>query len=78
MFDRRYTAENVKEHLCIEFVQLNKICCVIHDEASNIVATERQLHKEINCVSTVCAVHMFQTCPDHSFDSSQQIQKLLT
>ena len=37
-----------------------------------------QLHEEINCQSTVCAAHMLQTCLCHLFDSSQQIQKLLT
>ena len=43
-----------------------------------MVVGGRQLRKEINCESTVCAVHMLQTCLRHSFDSSQQIQKLLT
>ena len=42
-----------------------------------------QLHEEINCQSTVCAAHMLQTClrhlfDRHLFDSTQQIQKLLT
>ena len=81
MFDGRHTAENVKEHFCTvvkEFVPLKNISCIIHDEASNMVATGRQLHEEINCESTVCAAHMLQTCLCHSFDPSQQIQKLLT
>ena len=43
-----------------------------------MVAAGRQLHEEINCESTVCAAHMLQTCLCHSFDLSQQIQKLLT
>ena len=43
-----------------------------------MVAAGRQLHEEINCESTVCAAHMLQTCLRPSFDSSQQIQKLLT
>ena len=81
MFDGRHTAENVKEHLCTvvkEFVSLKKVSCVVHDEAANMVAAGRQLHEEINCESTLCAAHMLQTCFRHSFDSSQQIQKLLT
>ena len=81
MFDGRHTAENVKEHFCTvvkEFVLLKKISCIVHDEASNMVAAGRQLHEEINCESTVCAAHIPQTCLLHSFDSSQQIQKLLT
>lgn len=81
MFDGRHTADNVKEHFCTvvkEFVQLEKITCVVHDEASNMVAAGKQLHEEINCESTACAAHMLQTCLRHSFDSSQQIQKLLT
>ena len=43
-----------------------------------MVVVGRQLHKEINHESTVCAGHMLQTCLHQSFDVSQQIQKLLT
>ena len=81
MFDGRHTAENVKEHFCTvvkEFVPLKKIFCIVHNEASNMVVAGRQFHEEINCESTVCSVHMLQTYLRHSFDSSQQIQKLLT
>jgi len=81
MFDGRHTAENITEHLCTvvkEFIPLEKISCVVHDEAANMVAAGRQLHEDIHCESTACAAHMLQTCLRHSFDSSQQIQKLLT
>ena len=44
----------------------------------HMVAARRQLDEEINCESTACAAHMLQTCLRHSYDSSQQIQKLLT
>ena len=69
------------EHLCTvvkKFVLLEKVSCVVHDEVANMVAAGRQLHEEINCESTVCAARMLQTCLHHSFNSSQQIQKLLT
>ena len=51
MFDGRHTAENVRELLSTvvkEFVSLRKITCVVHDEAANMVAAERQLHEVIN------------------------------
>ena len=51
MFDGRHTAENVRELLCTvvkEFVSLRKITSIVHDEAANMVAAERQLHEEIN------------------------------
>ena len=61
-----------------EFVPLKSISCVVYDEAANMVAAGRQLHEEVNCESTACAAHMLQICLCHLFNSSQQIQKLLT
>jgi len=43
-----------------------------------MVAAGRQLHGDLGYESVVCAAHMLQTCLRHSFDSSQQIQKLLS
>jgi len=60
-----------------EFIPLDKITCVVHDEAANKVAAGRQLHEDIHCEITACAAYMLQTCLHHLFDSSQQIQKLL-
>ena len=61
--------------MVMEFVPLKKVSCVVHDKVANIF---RQLHEEINCESSVCAAHMLQICLCHLFNSSQQIQKLLT
>ena len=36
-----------------EFALLEKISCVVYDEAANTVAVGRQLHEDINCGSTV-------------------------
>ena len=81
IIDGRHTAVNIVQHLRTvvkEFLPLDKICCVVHDEAANMVASGRQLHDDLKCESVVCAAHMLQTCLRHSFDSSQQIQKLLS
>ena len=73
MFDGRHTAENVKEHFCTvvkEFVPLEKISCVVHDEAANMVAAGRQLHEEINIVKVqyvqlTCFKHVSATHLTH-------------
>ena len=81
IIDGRHTAINIVQHLHTvvkEFLPLDKICCVVHDEAANMVASGRQLHDDLKCESVVCAAHMLQIFLRHSFDSSQQIQKLLS
>ena len=81
VMDGRHTAVNIAQHLCTvvkEFLPLDKICGAVHDEAANMVAAGRQLHDDLGYESLVCAAHMLQTCLRHSFDSSQQIQKLLS
>ena len=70
IFDVRHTAGNIKEHLCTvvkKFVPLKNISCVVNDKAANVVVVRRQLHKEINHESTVCADHMLQTCLQQRF-----------
>jgi len=65
MFNGRHIAENITKYLCAvvkEFIPLEKISCVVHDKAANMVAAGRQLHKDIHCESTACAAHMLQTC----------------
>ena len=54
IIDGRHTAVNIVQHLRTvvkEFLPLNKICCVVHDEAANMVASGRQLHDDLKCVS---------------------------
>jgi len=81
VIDGRHTAVNVAQHfrtVVKEFLPLDKVCGVVHDESANMVAAGRQLHDDLGYESVVCAAHMLQTCLRHSFDSSQQIQKLLS
>ena len=81
VMDGRHTAVNIVQHLRTvvkEFLPLDKICGVVHDEAANMVAAGRQLYHDLGYQSLVCTAHMLQTCLRHSFDSSQQIQKLLS
>ena len=81
IIDGRHTAVKIAQHLQTvvrEFLPLKKICCVIHDEAANMVAAGRQLHNDLECESVVCATHMLQTCLQHSFDSSQHILRLFS
>jgi len=78
VIDGRHTAVNVAQHfqtVVKEFLPLDKVCGVVHDEAANMVAAGRQLHDDLGYESVVCAAHMLIR---HSFDSSQQIQKLLS
>ena len=59
--DGRHTAVNIAQHLCTvvkEFLPLDKICGVVHDEAANMVVAERQLHDDLGFESLVCAAHM--------------------
>ena len=73
IFNGRHTAENVKEHLCIvvkEFVPLKRyVCCVVHDEAANIVAAGRHCMKrsivKVQYVQLTCFKHVFATHLTH-------------
>ena len=70
MFDGRHTAGNVKEHFCKvvkEFMPLKNISCIVHDEASNMVAAGRQCmkrsimkvqHVQLTCFKHISATHL--------------------